>query len=90
MLRKATLVHQRVRSQKGKHGQYANYFKVGHNSVEFVIDLGQFYPDNGGARLHTRIITGPSYAKALLQLLAESVDEYESQHGEITESQRNF
>lgn len=77
-----------MRNQKRKrvselHGQYANYFKVGHNAAEFVIDLGQFYPDNGAARLHTRIITGPAYAKALADLLADSIDKYEKSHGDI-------
>lgn len=74
------------RKRKGAtplHGQYANFFKVGHNAAEFVIDLGQFYPDNGTARLHTRIITGPTYAKALLELLANSVEGYEQIHGTI-------
>jgi hypothetical protein len=70
------------------HGQYANYFKVGHNAAEFVIDLGQFYPNNGDARLHTRIITGPHYAKALLETLSDSVDEWEELHGRISDKRR--
>jgi hypothetical protein len=87
-------VHRPIRSPKGKrgeelHGQYANYFKVGHNAAEFVIDLGQFYSGNGAARLHTRIVTGPTYAKALLELLRESIGEYESSHGEIGEARHD-
>ena len=30
-------------------GHYANYCKVGHNAFEFVLDFGQYYPDNGYA-----------------------------------------
>jgi hypothetical protein len=67
------------------HGQYANYFKVGHNAVEFVIDLGQCYEDSPAAQLNTRIITGPIYARALRDLLAKSIEEFERQHGPITE-----
>lgn len=67
------------------HGQYANYFKVGHNASEFVIDMGQFYQNNGEASVHTRIVTGPLYAKALLDLLTASVESYEQLHGQIRE-----
>lgn len=38
-------------------GRYANYFKVGHNAFEFVLDFGQFYPGSEKAELCTRIIT---------------------------------
>jgi hypothetical protein len=64
-------------------GRYANYFTIGHNAFEFVLDLGQLYAENGGARLHTRIITSPIYAKALLDTLQESIDQYEQTFGTI-------
>jgi hypothetical protein len=64
-------------------GRYANYFKVGHNAFEFVLDFGQFYPENSGAWFHTRIISAPIYAKALLQTLGESIDLYEQTFGVI-------
>jgi hypothetical protein len=64
-------------------GQYANYFKVGHNDVEFVLDFGQFYPDDENAHIHTRIITNPGYAKVLLELLQGSINQYEQTFGEI-------
>lgn len=65
-------------------GRYANYFRVGHNLIEFVLDFGQFYPNQQeGARLHTRIITSPVYAKSLLEILRESVDQYERTYGAI-------
>lgn len=65
-------------------GKYANYFKVGHNALEFVIDFGQFYVDNGEVRLHTRIVTNPTYAKAMLETLRESIDQYERAFGIIS------
>ncbi|MGZ8157257.1 MAG: DUF3467 domain-containing protein [Methylobacter sp.] len=58
-------------------GRYVNYFKVGHNAFEFVIDFGQFYSENQEPRMHTRIITSPFYAKALLETLRESVERYD-------------
>jgi hypothetical protein len=65
-------------------GSYANYFKVGHNAVEFVIDFGQYYPETEEAELYTRIITSPCYAKELLDTLKESVNNYEKKFGDIS------
>lgn len=64
-------------------GRYANYFKVGHNAVEFLLDFGQFYPESERAQLHTRIITNPIYAKALFETLGESIARYEQTFGAI-------
>ncbi len=64
-------------------GKYANFFKVGHNAFEFVIDFGQYYPENDRAELYTRIITSPAYAKTLLQTLSNAIDKYEKAFGAI-------
>jgi hypothetical protein len=64
-------------------GRYANYFKVGHNAFEFVIDFSQFYPESEEAELCARIITPPIYAKTLLKTLGESIDRYEQTFGVI-------
>ena len=64
-------------------GKYANYFKVGHNAFEFVLDAGQLYPESEEAELCTRIITSPIYAKALLETLRESIERYEQTFGVI-------
>jgi hypothetical protein len=66
-------------------GPYANYVQVGHNAFEFVLDFGQFYPGSGPPWLHTRIITVPFYAKALCELLQESIAQYEQTFGAIPE-----
>ena len=65
--------------------RYANYFKVGNNAFEFLLDFGQFYPEDGKAQLHTRIVTSPIYAKALLQTLREAIDRHEQTFGAIQE-----
>ena len=64
-------------------GRYANYFKVGHNAFEFVLDAGQLYDDGETAQPHTRIISSPIYAKALLETLRESIERYEQTFGVI-------
>ncbi len=64
-------------------GRYANYFKVGYNAFEFLLDFGQFYPENEQAKLHTRIITSPTYARALLEILRQSIERYEGAFGTI-------
>ena len=67
-------------------GRYANYFKVGHNAFEFVIDFGQYYPGTEEAELYTRIITSPFYAKDLLRILQDSITQHERIFGRIQEA----
>lgn len=67
-------------------GRYANYFEVGHNGFEFVLDFGQFYRDVDRPQFHTRIVTSPAYAKALARLLAESLGRYEETFGPLPRS----
>ena len=64
-------------------GRYANSFQVGHNAFEFVLDFGQASPPDSSPRYHTRIITGPAYAKALLAVMRESIQQYEEAFGTI-------
>lgn len=67
-------------------GRYANAFKVGHNAFEFLLDFGQATLSGDGANFHSRIITGPVYAKGFLETLQESIDEYEKEFGVIPRS----
>jgi len=70
-------------------GRYANYFKVGHNAFEFVLDFGQFYAENNEAKLFARIVTNPISAKNLIEVLQESVEQYEQIHGPINMNDHN-
>ena len=54
--------------------KYANWFNIGHNNFEFVLELGQFHPTDRAPTVHTRIVVGPVYAKALATLLNESLE----------------
>jgi len=63
--------------------RYSNYFEIGHNSYEFLIDFGQFQPEAENVLLHTRIIFGPTHAKLLENMLRDSVQRYEAENGVI-------
>jgi hypothetical protein len=62
-------------------GRYANYFQVGHNAFEVIVDFGQLYEESPDVRFHTRIIMAPAYAVRLLETLAKSVAEFERTFG---------
>lgn len=64
-------------------GKYANYFQIGENMLEFVIEFGQMYSDEPAPLIHTRIITSPAYAIQLLSLLEDALQQYEEQFGPI-------
>jgi len=63
--------------------RYSNYFEIGHNPYEFLIDFGQFQPEAANVLLHTRIIFGPTHAKLLEHMLHDSVQRYEAENGVI-------
>jgi hypothetical protein len=65
-------------------GVYANYFEVGHTAFEIVIDFGQRYGTATGS-CHTRIVTSPIYAQALLDTLRESLEQYTAAFGALRE-----
>jgi hypothetical protein len=73
----------RPRPGRAPLARYSNYFEVGHNPYEFLIDFGQFQPEEAEVVLHTRIAVGPTHAKMLNQTLGSAVDQYESDHGPI-------
>lgn len=62
---------------------YANYFEVGHNAFEFLIDAGQVEPQSGEIRFTNRIAVSPVQAKLLSELLQRSIVQFETQHDEI-------
>lgn len=64
-------------------GKYANYFQIGSNAFEFLLEFGQYFARNGEARFHTRIVTSPWCAKIFLATLAEAMVAYEASYGPI-------
>ena len=68
---------------EGVVGRYANYFEIGHNTAEFILDFGQAYSSSEERPMHTRIVTSPVYAKAFLRLLEKAVQQREKMYGPI-------
>ena len=64
-------------------GKYSNYFKVGHNAFEIVIDFGQYYTGEPKPQIHTRIITTPPFGLAFLTILKKTLREFEREVGPI-------
>jgi hypothetical protein len=63
--------------------RYANFFHIGHNAFEVILEFGQHYEGNRQPGMHTRIVAAPAYAKALLALLNRSLADYEREFGSI-------
>jgi hypothetical protein len=66
-------------------GLYANYFEVGYTAFEIVLDFGQRYGGRKGP-CHTRIVTSPIYAQALLETLRTSLEQYTTTFGAVPEA----
>jgi hypothetical protein len=61
---------------------YANFFRVGYNALEFLLDFGRQF-EQEPEHFDQRVITTPSHAKVLSDLLQQSVSAYEERFGEI-------
>ncbi len=76
---------------EGPAALYVNYFEMGYNPFEFLIDFGQFHPGltgtetdgDGTTVIHSRLAMAPPYAKMLTEMLVRSLRNHESEHGEI-------
>jgi Protein of unknown function (DUF3467) len=79
----ASTMKTHAKAKRVREGKYANYFEVGHNPFEFYVDFGQYDPQSEKVQMHTRIVTGPVYAKLLGETLASSVQSFEREHGPI-------
>jgi len=75
--------HKTSQDRNTLEGRYANYFEVGYNAFEFIFDFGQFYAAGEQPKIHTRIVTSPVYAKAFLETLGNTLDQYERGFGAI-------
>lgn len=64
---------------------YANYFEVGHNAYEFLIDACQLEPQTGAVQFMGRLAVSPVHAKLLTQLLSRSIEQFEELHHLIPE-----
>ncbi|MBN1679509.1 MAG: DUF3467 domain-containing protein [Anaerolineae bacterium] len=62
---------------------YANFAIITHSPWELFLDFAQILPNLPKARVRTRIVLTPTNAKMLLKALAENIQRYEAQYGEI-------
>jgi hypothetical protein len=62
---------------------YTNYFEVGHNAYEFLIDFGQYQPEVEEVAPLARIVLGPTHAKLLAATLTAAIENHEAEHGSI-------
>lgn len=56
--------------------EYANYFEIGHNPLEVLLNFGRRFDGESRERFHTRIVMNPSDARAFFELLREVIAAY--------------
>lgn len=62
---------------------YANYFHVGQNAFEVMLEFGQHYENEPAPQMHTRIVIAPAYAEAFCDLLQKALSEHKRNFGVI-------
>ena len=73
-------------SEEVAQGEYSNLAVITHSNAEFIVDFISMMPGTPKARVKSRIILTPQHAKRLLKALNENVRKFESQHGEINDT----
>jgi Protein of unknown function (DUF3467) len=58
-----------------KEGHYANFFQIGHNASEFLIEFGQ--QEDGESVFHTRIYVSPEHARILANLMMGTLAQHD-------------
>lgn len=64
--------------QSPEAGRYANLFRIGFNAFEMVIEFGEQFSEGDAARMHTRVVTNPVFARGLVDALNEALSNYAS------------
>lgn len=64
-------------------GVYSNLVMIAHSPEEFILDFIRVMPGVPKARVKSRIVVTPGHAKRLLAALADNIQRYEAQHGDI-------
>ncbi len=62
-----------------KEGRYANFFQIGHNASEFLIEFGQ--QEAGESVFHTRIYVCAEQAWVLADLMTSTLEQHERMFG---------
>lgn len=64
-------------------GVYSNLAIIHHSQAEFVVDFTRILPGVRKAKVQSRVVMTPQHLKLFLMALADNVNKYESQNGEI-------
>jgi hypothetical protein len=62
---------------------YANFALIMHTPSEIIVNFASIMPGMQSAPIHTRIVMTPMHAKLMLSALADNLQKYEAQFGEI-------
>lgn len=72
--------------EKEAEGIYANLAIIAHSPAEFVIDFTRVLPGVPKSKVFARIIMTPAHIKMFSDALADNVEKFERQYGEIKTS----
>jgi hypothetical protein len=72
--------------EQTSNGIYSNLALISHSESEFILDFIFFQPQQGKAKVRSRIITSPSHLKRMLTALQENLAKYEAHFGEIKDN----
>jgi len=64
-------------------GVYSNLAIISHSHSEFIIDFATALPGLPKPEISSRVLMAPEHAKRLLNALADNINKYQSQFGEI-------
>ena len=71
-------------------GIYANRSIISHAHTEFVVDFIRMMPNVPKAKVKARVILTPQHAKRLMRALSENIKKFESQFGNIDETDQHL
>ncbi|MDR1730241.1 MAG: DUF3467 domain-containing protein [Prevotellaceae bacterium] len=77
-------------SEEVAEGIYSNLAIISHSPSEFVVDFVRIMPNTPKAKVKSRVILTPEYAKKLLFALQDNIAKYERQYGQIKKPDSQF
>jgi hypothetical protein len=69
--------------EKEAEGIYSNFVVISHSPAEFVLDFTRMLPGVPKAKVYARVVMTPQHVKSLSKALADNMEKYEKQFGEI-------
>lgn len=64
-------------------GTYSNLVMITHSASEFILDFIAVMPGVPKARVVKRMVLTPDHAKRLSNALADNINKFEQEHGDI-------